>query len=109
MEKAPEPPEKFRAFIERYPKLREAWDMLRTAEEEGPLDARTRRLLKLAMAVGSMQQGAVRSSARKASAAGASREELEQIVALGASIVGMPSAVAAFGWLQDVLGDGGKA
>lgn len=98
-----EPPKKYRAFINRYPKLGQAWDLIHEAEEEGPLDARVRRLVKLAIAIGAFREGAVHASARKALAAGASPEELEQVVALGAATLGMPSTVAAYTWVRDVL------
>jgi alkylhydroperoxidase/carboxymuconolactone decarboxylase family protein YurZ len=45
----------------------------------------------------------VRSAVRKALKAGVSREEIEQVVALGASTLGMPSSVAVFSWVQTVL------
>ena len=99
-----EAPRSYRRFVERYPKLGEAWDAMRAAEESaGPLDDRTRRLLKLAVAVGACREGSVHSAARKAVGAGIAAEELEQVVALAASTIGMPATVAAHGWLRDVL------
>lgn len=99
--KLSKPPRTFRDFSKRFPKLRKAWDLLGEAAKDGPLDDRTARLVKLGVAIGAMREGAVHSSARKAIALGATKEELNQIVALAASIIGMPSAVAIWTWLQD--------
>ena len=97
------PPKRFEQFTTRYPHLGAAWDELRAAEAEGPLDERTRRLVKLAVAVGALRSGSVSSSVRKGLDAGIPLEELEHVVALAASTVGMPAAVAAFGWMQDAV------
>lgn len=97
----PEAPRPYLQFIERYPKLGEAWDLIHDAGAEGPLDERTQRLIKLAVAIGAQRSGAVHASVRKARAMGISDAELEQVVALSASTLGLPSAVAAHGWLND--------
>lgn len=95
-------PEAFEAFVGRFPLLGRAWSLMAQAgEEAGPLEPRVQRLLKLAVAIGTRQVGAVHSGVRKALAAGASREEIEQVVALAASLVGLPAAVAAFGWIRE--------
>lgn len=103
MSSHPKPPQAFRDFTERYPKLAEAWDLINQEGGAGPLDDRTARLIKLGIAIGAMRQGAVHSGARKALAMGISPEELEQVVALAAGTLGMPSTVAAYCWVRDVL------
>ena len=67
----------------------------------GPLDEKTQRLVKLAVAIGAMREGAVHSGVRKARDAGASLAEMEQVVALAASTIGLPSAVAVWTWMRD--------
>jgi alkylhydroperoxidase/carboxymuconolactone decarboxylase family protein YurZ len=103
MSKLPEPPKKYREFIERYPALGEAWERIHDAGQEGPLDDRTIRLVKLGIAIGARLEGPVHSSVRKGLAQGITREELEQVVALSAGAIGLPSAAAAFTWIRDVL------
>ena len=100
-DKLPKAPRTYDEFSETFPTLRKAWDLLGDAAKEGPLDARTARLIKLGIAIGAMREGAVHSGARKARALGATTEELQQIVALSSSIIGMPSAVAVWTWLRD--------
>ncbi|HEU4951920.1 MAG TPA: carboxymuconolactone decarboxylase family protein [Holophagaceae bacterium] len=102
MSKLPKPPQTYRDFIARFPKLGQAWDALSEAGQEGPLDPKTQRLIKLAVAVGALKEGPVHASARKALAAGITREELDQVVALAAGTLGMPSTVAVWSWIREV-------
>jgi len=103
MSSLPKPPKRFTEFVSRYPKLGEAWTNIAEAGADGPLDTKTARLIKLGIAAGAMREGAVHSSVRKAAAMGISREEIEQVVALAAGTLGMPSTVAIFSWVKDVL------
>ena len=98
----PPPPETFRRFVKRFPEIGEAWGLLGQASAKGTLSEREQRLVKLGIAIGALREGAVHSAARKAPAAGVTREELEQVVALAATTVGLPSAVAAWTWIHDV-------
>jgi 4-carboxymuconolactone decarboxylase len=97
------PPAAHQAFVRRFPRIGQAWDLVNEEGASGPLDAKTQRLLKLAIAVGARREGAVHSGVRKARDVGASTEEIEQVVALAASTIGFPSAVAAWSWVRDVL------
>ena len=109
MRSKPIPPPTYEAFVKRYPKLGRAWELMAEAGSEGPLDERTARLVKLATAIGALRQGAVHSNVRKALSLGISRREVEQVVALSASTLGLPAAVAVFTWVGDVMGKRGKA
>ncbi len=97
------PPKTYRRFIEQYPKLGEAWDLIADQGADGPLDERSRRLIKLGIAMGAMRTGAVHSGVRKALALGITEQEIEQVVALAAATLGMPSTVANYSWVRDVL------
>jgi alkylhydroperoxidase/carboxymuconolactone decarboxylase family protein YurZ len=97
-------PEVYQRVRKRFPDLMERLDALGDAvDSAGPLDDRTRRLVKLGIAVGSLAEGAVRSNARRALEAGASPEELLHVAALAVSTRGFPAAVAAFSWIEEVL------
>lgn len=100
-EKLPKPPRTFDEFSATFPRLREAWDLLGEAAKDGPLDPHAARLVKLGIAIGAMREGAVHSAARKARAVGATSEEMNQVVALASSVIGMPSAVAVWTWIRD--------
>jgi 4-carboxymuconolactone decarboxylase len=43
----PKPPIAYEAFVKRYPKLGQAWEAIHEAGNEGPLEEKTVRLLKL--------------------------------------------------------------
>jgi len=102
----PDPPKTFKEFVERFPWIGEAWSKLADGSQQGPLSEREVRLVKLGIAVGAMREGAVHSAARKGPAAGLSREDMEQVVALSASTVGLPATVAAYTWVRDVVSAG---
>jgi alkylhydroperoxidase/carboxymuconolactone decarboxylase family protein YurZ len=103
MANVPKPPKTYVDFIRHFPKLDVAWRAMGDAEKDGPLDERTQRLVKLGISIGAMREGAVHSNVRKALALGIGRDEILQIVALAASNLGMPSTVAVFSWVRDVL------
>ncbi len=99
----PQPPETYQAFVQRFPKIGQAWEIIAQAGKEGPLDAKTRRLVKLAVALGALREGAVHACVRKALAQGVTAEEINQVIALAAGTLGLPATVAGFSWVQDVL------
>ena len=88
-------------FVRRFPGLGKAWDLVNEEGGKGPLDPKTQRLLKLAIGIGAMREGAVHSGVRKARDAGASLAEMEQVVALAATTIGFPSAVAVWSWVRE--------
>jgi len=97
-------PDIYVSFRERFPQVAQAQDRLAAEiDAAGPLDERTSRLVKLGIAVGSLSEGAVRSNVRKAMAAGATVEEVQHVVLLSLTTRGFPAAVAAWGWVQEVL------
>lgn len=103
MAKSPKPPKAYNDFVNRFPKLAKAWEALALAGQEGPLDERTIRLVKLALAIGALREGAVSACARKAAAAGVPRREIDQVVSLAAGTIGLPSTVAAHTWVSAAL------
>jgi alkylhydroperoxidase/carboxymuconolactone decarboxylase family protein YurZ len=103
MSDLPKPPQTHDDFVEVFPELAEAWQALGAAGKKGPLDERTARLVKLAVAMGAQQEGAVHASVRKGLAMGITRQELEQVVALCAGTLGLPKTVAAYTWIKDLL------
>ena len=88
-----------------FPDLWAAYNQLGSAlAEAGPLDTRTQRLIKLALAVGGKLEGAVHSHARRGLKEGLSAEELRHIAMLSITTLGWPSAIAALTWIEDVVG-----
>src|SRR5262245_1444511 len=101
MSKLPKPPAAFQSFQKKYPKIAQAWNTLADAGQQGPLDEPTQRLVKLGIAIGSMREGAVHSAVRKAKAASVSTEAIDQVIALAATTIGLPSSVAVYSWIND--------
>ena len=99
----PPAPKTHGQFTARYPSLAKAWEEIAEAGRQGPLDEQTQRLVKLAVAIAAMREGAVHASVRNARAMGIDTEAIEQVVALSAGTLGMPSTVAAYTWVRDVL------
>lgn len=86
-----------------YPEVWDAYAALGEAcAQAGPLNERTRRLVKLALAVGARSEGAIHSHVRRALEEGASIEELKQVAMLSIPTVGFPNAVAALTWIEDI-------
>ena len=98
-------PRAFQTFQRRYSKVFKAYEVLGgVAHDVGPLDPKTRELVKLGMAIGGRLEGAVRSHARRAVEAGATPKEIEHVVLLAVTTSGFPTAVAAFTWVEEIIG-----
>ena len=91
----------------RHPKIWRAYEDLGAAcADSGPLDARTRRLVKLALAVASQSEGSVHSHTRRGAEEGLTKEELLHVTLLAIPSIGLAHAVAAMTWIEDVLEKG---
>ena len=92
-------------LAERYPKVWSAYAELGgVVANEGPLDDKTRRLVKLALSIGRESEGAVHSHVRRALAEGITAEELRHVMLLSITTLGLPAAVKAMTWIDDILG-----
>jgi AhpD family alkylhydroperoxidase len=99
-----EKPKRYQKFLENYPKAAEAYEQLNDAvHTAGPLDDKTRALIKLAISTGAKLEGAVHSHTRKALKAGCTPEEIIHAVMLALPTLGLPSTMAAWSWVDDVL------
>ena len=97
-------PGRYQQFKQQFPEISRAYDDIgRLTAEAGPLDEKLVQLIKLGMAVASAQEGAVHSHARRASEAGATREEIRQVALLALTTVGFPRMMAGLSWIDDVL------
>lgn len=98
-------PSSVQEFEKQYPEVWKAFAALGAAchESGGPLDERTRRLVKLGVAIASQHEGAVHSATRHALESGVSPQELIHVAILAITTIGWPSAYAALTWVRDVL------
>ena len=87
-----------------YPVLWKAYTALgRAAADAGPLSERERRLVKLALAIGSGSEGATHSHSRRALAEGLKSDEIKHVALLGVTTLGFPASAAALSWIDDIV------
>jgi alkylhydroperoxidase/carboxymuconolactone decarboxylase family protein YurZ len=68
---------------------------------EGPLDDKSRKLVKVALAIGAGLEGATHSAIRHALDAGVTPEDLDHVAVLAITTLGYPSAMRALSWIHD--------
>lgn len=97
-------PKPYTDFIERYPEVARAYEELgKACNAAGPLDAKTRHLVKLGIATAIQSDGGARSHARRALDAGATEDEIRHAVLLALTTAGFPRTVAGMQWVEEVL------
>jgi len=97
-------PNIYKEFQRQFPEIAKAYDELALkCHGWGPLDAKTRRLVKLGTAIGLSSEGAVRSHARRALEEGATTDELRHTVLLAFTTAGFPTMIAALKWVDEVI------
>lgn len=97
-------PKTHRKFQDEYPEIARAYEAVGQATQEwGPLEKKTRELVKLGIAVGNRHEGAVHSHTRRALDAGATADEIRHVVLLSLTTIGFPNMTAALTWVEDIL------
>lgn len=97
-------PDIYRHFNQNHPDVARLYDDLaEKCHDAGPLDDRTRRLVKLGIAIGLNSEGAVRSHTRRALEAGIPVEEVEHVILLALTTAGFPTMIAAYKWAYEVI------
>lgn len=86
-----------------YPEIWSAYaDLGRACSQAGPIGGETARLVKLALAIGALSEGAVHSHTRRALEEGIAPEALEQVALMAIPTLGFPQAVRALTWIEDI-------
>lgn len=99
-------PKRYKRFMEEFPETAKAYEMLGDAvHKAGPLDDRTRALVKVAISTGARLEGALHSHVRKALSAGVKPEEIRHAIMLSLPTIGLPSMMAALSWADDIIED----
>ena len=97
-------PEIYEEFKQQFPDIAKTYDGLAlSCHRWGPLDEKTRRLIKLGIAIGLNSDGGVRSHARRALTEGISPEELRHAVLMALTTVGFPTMIAAMKRVEEVI------
>ncbi|RMF31512.1 MAG: carboxymuconolactone decarboxylase family protein [Bacteroidetes bacterium] len=98
------PPKRFQQFTEKYPEIAKAYFELGEAvHKAGPLDDRTRALVKIAISGASRQEGGFHAHVRKARMLGISKEEIQHVVLLSLPTLGFPTMMMLLSWVDDVF------
>jgi alkylhydroperoxidase/carboxymuconolactone decarboxylase family protein YurZ len=86
-----------------YPDVWEAYsDLGKACSDAGPIDGETKRLVKLALAVGAQTEGAVHSHVRRGLEEDIDPETLRHVAMLATPTIGFPKSVAALTWIDDL-------
>jgi AhpD family alkylhydroperoxidase len=97
-------PKSYVQFQEKYTDIWQAYDQLGAAvHAAGPIDEKTRGLVKLALALGSGREGAVHAHVRKLVEMGVSTDEIRQVALLAVTTLGFPAMMTGLTWINDVL------
>ena len=99
-------PDTFREFKSRHEAI---WTLQEASAkaigEAGPLDRKTRELIKVGIALGANLQTATRRHVHLAIECGATREEVEHAILLGINTIGFPATMIGWKAATDQLAD----
>ena len=97
-------PDIYKEFQQQFPEVARVYDELAgKCHDWGPLEEKTRRLVKLGVAMGLNSEGAVRSHARRALEEGITADELRHTVLMAFTTTGFPTMIAAMKWVDEVI------
>jgi len=99
-------PKSYEEFQNEHPDIWRAYETLgKTASKEGPLDQRTRELIKLGMAAANGSESAVHSHTHRALEIGVSPAEIEHALLVGVTTLGFPRMMAALTWAKAAIAE----
>jgi AhpD family alkylhydroperoxidase len=97
-------PPAFQSMKDAYPEIWDSqWALNLHCDEAGPLDARTRELIKVAVLAAAGYEQSVKGHTALALAAGATPAEVRQAVLLAAGPVGIPAVAYGLTWVDQAL------
>ena len=98
-------PQWAKRFQKTYPRVWRSFQQLGDeCHRAGPLDAKTRRLVKVGIAAAYGSEGGLHSAVRNALREGVSADEIRHAILLSITTIGFPNAQAALSWAEDVIG-----
>ena len=99
------PPMHYLMFLESHPEIAQAYKALGEASmSAGPLDRMCVELVKIGASIGSRQESAVKSHARKAIDAGATPDQVRHAALVTVTTLGFPAMMAGLKWIEEALG-----
>ncbi len=104
---SPAEPHTLQEFKRQFPAVWEAYEKLRAACDQGPLDERTRELIKIGVSAALRREGGLIAHISKALRAGATQKEVYQAIILATGLAGFPTTLGSFAVAQRYLADQG--
>jgi 4-carboxymuconolactone decarboxylase len=102
-------PKPYQQFRRDHPRVYASYEALgAAAAEAGPLDAKTRELIRIGMAAANRSQSAVESHTHRALDTAATPDEIEHAITLGINTLGFSTMMAALTWAKGAIADHGK-
>ncbi len=102
-------PKPYQQFRQDHPDVYKAYESLgEVTAESGPLDIKTRELIKLGMAAATRSESAVQSHVHRALDAGASDTEIEHAILLGINTLGFSAMMTALTWAKQAIANHSK-
>lgn len=100
-------PISYERFKKEFPEIEKEYEKLANlCHATGPLDEKTRRLVKLGIAIGLGSQGAIKSHTRRAITMGISPEEIQHAVLISLTTIGFPKMIAALNNIVEAFEEG---
>ncbi|MBI3739993.1 MAG: carboxymuconolactone decarboxylase family protein [Chloroflexi bacterium] len=97
-------PKPYQQFSQDHPDVYKAYENLgEITANSGPLDIKTRELIKLGMATAAKSESAVQSHTFRALEAGANVAEIEHAIMLGINTLGFSTMMAALTWARQAI------
>lgn len=97
-------PKPYQQFRTEYPAVYATYETLgAAAANAGPLDAKTRELVKLGMAAANRSESGVESHTHRALDAGATPDEVQHALLLGINTIGFSTMMAALTWAKKAV------
>ena len=97
------PPHAYQDFVQKYPLIAKAWETVAQADQSGPLDAKVRRLIKLAIAIGSNREGPFARMSAKPWPRGLRKPRPNRSSPMPQARSDFPGTVAVFTWINDIF------
>src|ERR1700690_2947045 len=102
-------PKPYQQFRQDHPDVYKAYENLgKITAESGPLDIKTRELIKLGMGATTKSESAVQSHTHRALQAGATAAEIEHTLMLGITTFSFSTMMAARTWAKEAIGNHSK-
>jgi 4-carboxymuconolactone decarboxylase len=97
-------PKPYQQFRQDHPDVYKAYeDLGKITAESGPLEIKTRELIKLGMAAATKSESGVQSHTHRALDAGATADEVEHALMLGINLYGFSAMMTALSWAKQAI------